>query len=269
MKLHTALTDVRGLDELSRRNAWAQRLDPRAALLTTLLFAGVVVSFPPHELAALTPLCAFPLSLLLLGHIPAGLVARRMALAAPFAVCVGLFNPFLDTAPLLYVGPVAVSGGWISFLSILLRFALTVSAALLLTAVVGFHTLCAALHSLGVPRAFVVQLLMLHRYLFVLLDEAQRLARARRLRAFSGRGMGPRVLATLLGNLLLRSVDRATRVHRAMCCRGFTGTVRVTHVFHFRAADAAFVLGWAIFFALVRSVNLPDALGNLLLHFSR
>ena len=49
-----------------------------------------------------------------------------------------------------------------------------------------------ALERLGMPRIFAVQLLLLYRYIFVLMEEGIRMYRARQLRAFHGRGLGMR-----------------------------------------------------------------------------
>ena len=67
-----------------------------------------------------------------------------------------------------------VSGGWLSFLSILIKFVLTVSTAFLLIAVTSFPGICEALERLKLPKVFVIQLLFLYRYLFVLLEESPR-----------------------------------------------------------------------------------------------
>ena len=71
--------------------------------------------------------------------------------------------------------------------------------ALILIAVTGFNAVCLALDKLGTPRVFVVQLVFLYRYMFVLVDEAARMVRARSLRTFEGGGSAavspPSVLA--------------------------------------------------------------------------
>jgi cobalt/nickel transport system permease protein len=175
---------------------------------------------------------------------------------------VGIFNPVFDRAQLLEIGGVGISGGWVSFASILLRFSLTVSAALALIGVTGFATVCMALGRMGLPRAFSIQLLFLYRYLFVLTEEGLRMSRARSLRSFKGRGLGFAVYGSMLGQLLLRTMDRAQRIHRAMLCRGFDGELRLSRNLAFTARDLAFVAGWLAYFALVRSVNLPQLLGR-------
>ena len=257
--------EVGRMDELGRLDSPLHRLDARTKAVTTLLFIVVVMSFPRYELAALTPFVLYPLALVALGNLPASFLLRKLLIAAPFALLVGIWNPLLDRAPALVVGGCAISGGWLSFASILFRFCLTVSAALALVAGTGMHRLCAGLERLGVPRAFATQLLFLYRYLFVVADEGSRMVRSLELRSFGARPPGLRVYGSLLGHLLLRSLDRAQRVYRAMVARGFDGEIRVLGPTAMRPRDFAFLLGWTAFFGAARTWNLADALGRWLI----
>jgi cobalt/nickel transport system permease protein len=185
-------------------------------------------------------------------------------IVAPFAIFIGIFNPLLDREILLRLGSVNISGGWVSYFSILIRFTLTVTAALVLIALTGFNTVCLSLEKLGVPRPFVVQLLFLYRYLFVLTDEAARLARARSLRVFDSAGMGFKPFVSMVGGLLLRTLDRAQRVHLAMCCRGFEGHIPILRPMRFGVREVRHVAIWVLLFALLRFYNLPVKLGLLI-----
>jgi len=260
--LDNSLFEIGTLDQLATQDTPLHRIDPRAKLITALCFMVTVISYNRYDLAALLPLCLYPLALSAIGHLPGAYLRRKLLIASPFALLVGMFNPLFDQATLLHIGGLPISGGWVSFASILLRFALTVSAALILAASTGFTTVCMALGRLGAPRAFSTQLLFLHRYIFVLADEGQRMLRARNLRSFDGRGTGLRVYGAMLGQLLLRTLDRAQRVHRAMLCRGYDGEIRLNRRFRLRPADFAFVLGWLAFFMLARACNLPQLLGR-------
>jgi cobalt/nickel transport system permease protein len=233
------------LDRLSYLDSPAHRLDPRAKLLATLAFVIAVVSFPKYEVSALAPFVFFPLLMAGVGGIPVRLVIRRVLIVSPFAIMIGLFNPLLDRAPGLTLGTFEVSAGWLSFASILARFALTMSAVLVLTATTSFPALCQGLTALRVPRAFVVQLLFLYRYLFLLAEEAGRLRRARDLRALGAKGRSLRVAAAALGVLFTRTLDRAERIYQAMAARGFDGTVRQLRTLRFGRADALFLAGVA------------------------
>jgi cobalt/nickel transport system permease protein len=250
--IENSLYTIGYLETLSYQDTVIHRLDPRVKLLTTMAFIVAVVSFPKFAVGSLIPFVLYPVALVALGNVPPGYLAKKILMAAPFAFFIGIFNPLLDRQVMAHLGPLAISGGWVSFASIMLRFGLTVSAALLLVAVTGFHKVCFAMERLGMPRAFALQLLFLYRYLFVLGDEAARMVRARALRSFNGRGLGFKTYSYLLGHLLLRTLDRAQRLHLAMLSRGFDGEIRVLRPLHLRGRDVAFFLGWSGLFAVLR-----------------
>jgi cobalt/nickel transport system permease protein len=268
-KIESAFFDIGTLDTLAGRDTPVHRLDPRAKLLTTLVFIVTVASFGKYELSGLLPFFLFPVAMVALGDLPAGYLLKKLLLVAPFAFFIGVFNPLLDREILLRIGPLALSGGWVSFASILLRFTLTVGAALILIATTSFPGVCMALEKLGAPRVFAVQLLLLHRYLFVLIDEGVRLVRARALRSFGRRGQGMRIFGHLAGQLLLRTLERAKRIHLAMLCRGFDGEIRMLRPARIGRPEVLFTLGWSAAFILLRLYNLPQILGGLLTELAR
>ncbi len=259
--IDSAIFDIGALDTLAQADTPVHRLDPRAKVLTSLVFIITVASFDKYALAALLPFCLFPLALVGRARLPLGFLMKKLLMVAPLAVFIGLFNPLFDHRVLLQFGPLAITGGWISFLSILLRFTLTIGTALVLVATTSFPGICMALEGLGAPRVFAVQLLLLYRYLFVLITEASRMNRARALRAFQGRGLGLKTFGVMIGQLLLRTVDRAQRVHLAMLCRGFDGQIRSFRRLRIGRAEVLFTLGWSALFILLRLVNLPQKLG--------
>jgi len=255
--------EIGRMDELGRMDSPLHRLDARAKGLATLVFLLVVMSFGRYEVSALMPLFVYPFALVAWGNLPAGFLLRKVALAAPFALFVGLFNPFLDRETLGQIGSHPISGGMFSFASILLRFVLTVSAGLILLASTGIHRLCAGAAQLGLPRVFVVQLLFLYRYFFVIGEEGLRMVRSVEMRSSGSRSLGLRIYGTLIGHLLLRSIDRAHRIYRAMISRGFDGEVRVMGSTATCWKDVVFVAGWSAFFVAARVWNLSEIVGGV------
>ena len=72
------------------------------------------------------------------------------------------------------------------------------------------------------PGLLVTTLALLYRYLFVLIDELERMQRARAARTFrSSRWKTWQVLASIAGQLFVRSTERAERIYAAMCARGW------------------------------------------------
>ena len=261
-RLAKQVAEIGVTDTLAAQDTPVHRLDPRAKLAATVLYLGVVVSFDRFTVSALIPLVFFPVYLCASGRIPPGYIFRKMVWVSPFALAAAAVNPFLDTQPLTTFCGMNISAGQVSFLSVILRFALTVGATLALLAVTGFYRLVWAAERLGLPKVLAVQLMFFFRYLFVLAAEAIRMMRARSLRTFSNRGMGLRSYGPLTGRLLLRTLDRAERIYTAMTARGFAGTVHSLSPHRFRMRDGIFVAGWTLFFATVRWIDLPAALGR-------
>ncbi|MEJ2201984.1 MAG: cobalt ECF transporter T component CbiQ [Desulfuromonadaceae bacterium] len=267
--IDSTLFDLGTLDTLAGGQSSIHRLDPRAKLITTLVFVATVVSFGKYEISALLPFLLFPLVLLHAAELPAGMLLKKLLLAAPFALFIGLFNPLLDRQILLQIDALQISAGWVSFVSILLRFTLTILAVLILIATTSFPGICLAAERLGAPRLFTLQLLFMYRYLFVLIDEASRMLRARALRSFDGRGMGLKVAGNMAGQLLLRTLDRAQRIHQAMLCRGFSGEIHLLRPGCFGGREILFTLGWSTCFLLLRFVHLPRIVGGLITELLR
>jgi cobalt/nickel transport system permease protein len=261
--LEAGLYDLGKLDRLAYLDTPVHRLDPRAKVLTTFVYIVCVVSFGPYEVLPMLPFALFPVAIAAQGDLPLGFLLRKVAAVAPFAVLVGAFNPLLDREVVGSVAGLNISGGWVSFASILVRFLLTTTAALVLVATTSFVGVCSALERFRIPDVIVTQSLLLYRYIFVLGEETMRVARARSLRSFDGRGMGLGVFGRLVGHLLLRTYARATRLYQAMLVRGFDGRVRITRQLRLRPADLAFVSGWILVFAAFRVIDVPMFLGGL------
>lgn len=261
--IERTLSHVSTLDDLARRDTPVGRLDARAKVVVLLGFLLTLASYGRHDVVRPLPLLVFLVVGMGLGDVPWRVILARLAIASPFAILVGLWNPVFETRPLLYLGNLVVSAGWVSCLSIVERFVFAVAAVLLLVATTGLDAMAAAFGRLGLPRVFVTQILLLHRYGFVLAAEASRMLRAHALRVPAHPRPTLRTMRSLLGELLVRSLARAERVHLAMLCRGFDGELRRTSPMRLRLRDAVFVAGSGAFFLLVRMVNVPRWLGSI------
>jgi cobalt/nickel transport system permease protein len=73
----------------------------------------------------------------------------------------------------------------------------------------------------------------MYRYIFVLVEEAVRLQRARDSRSAVIEGKGPSLLfraqtaGRMIGSLLVRGFARSERVYQAMVARGYQGEMKV------------------------------------------
>ena len=208
------------LERYSEGDGPLHRLDARVKLVATLVYVVTVVVLPVgwwHGLAALGLVLAFVVGLS--GVPPRELLGRWLAflvLVGSLALMVALSHP---RRAALGLAPVA--------LTILAKNGLAFLATLVLVNVTPFRTLLVAMRRLGLPRVLVATLQFMYRYLFVLADELDRMAQARRSRTFrrSGR-LDWGLLTGLIGILFLRAFERGERVHAAMLARGWDGTIR-------------------------------------------
>ena len=229
----------------------------------TICFTLAVASFPGWAVIPLVPFAAYPVILGVGAGLPARLFVRRLAVVLPFAVILGVANPLLDRTPALAMAGVMISRGWMSLAGIVCRTLLIVSAALCLTALTGFDGICAALERLRLPRAFVLQLRLMFRHLSTLSDEVGRTLLAYGLRSGRNRGVAPREWGSVAGSILVRSLDRAERVHAAMLARGAGEMPRLGARRRPRPVDWLFACLWMGWFLLCRLVDLPSLVGDL------
>ncbi|CVK21059.1 cobalt ECF transporter T component CbiQ [Sporomusa sphaeroides] len=265
IKIEANWIDLRYLDTLAMKSTPVHRLNPIVKLIATLVFIITVTSFPKYEISGLLPFFLFPAVLVSLGGLPLLPLCKRLLLVAPFIIFIGIFNPLLDHTPVSKLGSFVLTGGWLSFASITIRLYLTVTAALILVATTGMNALGLALARIGIPRIIVVQILFMYRYLHVLLEEFVRSIQAYSLRSLHGDGIRFQAWGSLLGQLLLRSIDRANRIYQSMLCRGFDGEVRLMHSAALHAADILYLAFWIVFCLSARSFNIPQLLGKLLM----
>ena len=113
-----------------------------------------------------------------------------------------------------------------------------------------------------VPNFIVTLFEMTYRYAGTLMEDAVSLYTAYSLRSGAKKGVEMRDMGTFVGQLLLRSADRAERVYRAMKCRGYPGVIRSECGHGFRRSDYLFPIllcGASLFF---RFVNVPLLIGG-------
>ena len=262
ISINAAVIDLKRLELLADSDTPIHALDARAKVLVTLVFIVSVVSCGRYELARLMPFCIFPAVMIAVANLPALFLARKLALISPFVLTVGLFNPVFDQTELYRIGNIAVTGGWISLASLFARSLLTVGAAFILIGTTGFAAVCQALERLGIPQLFTVQLLFLHRYIFLLADETCRASRARELRSCGKKGLGIGSFSSLVGHLLLRTWQQAARIHCAMLARGFVGQFHARRQSRFEVTEICYLLGWSSLFIILRRFDISGIIGK-------
>ena len=209
------------------------RLDPRVKVLVALGFILGVALLPDAAWMAYGAAALLIAAATVAARLSPGLVVRRSLLGLPFLLA-AVTVLFTVPGQALWSGPWGLAltdAGLMRFGSIVARSLLSIAAAVLLTATTRFPDVLHALRHLRVPAVLVGIIAFMYRYLFVLVEEVQRLLRARAARSArlpgtkGGGSLGWRaaVVGHMAGQLLVRSLDRSDRVYQAMQARGYRG----------------------------------------------
>jgi len=144
-----------------------------------------------------------------LSRVPPLFLVQRLALLSPFVLGVALVNA---------LQPAAAA----SWRIVAIRGLLCLLTVTLVSNTTPFSKILRVLRMVRVPGLLITTIALMHRYLFVLAEEAERMRRARASRTFRReRRFQWRVLATVLGQLFVRATERAERIYDAMCARGW------------------------------------------------
>lgn len=239
-------------DELAQGNTVAHKLHPMAKIVTTLAFIIVVISSPGSDMPALCPYFLYIALFAAFAETPFSIICRRVLPVLPFVLFAGLSNVIFMRTSAVSISGVVISEGVVSCMALVMKTVLTVSAVVLLTVTTQSSDIFAGLRRIGLPQVLVTVCMLCFRYISMLMQEAGNMARAYHLRSGTKKGISIRHMGTFIGQLLLRSIDRAERVYAAMRCRGFDGDFRYGEPRRFTSGAAVYTLLLSAVFAAMR-----------------
>ena len=142
-------------------------------------------------------------------RLPLIFLLKRLLVLSPFVLGVALVNAFQP----------ASHTNW---LAVTVKSMLCLLTITLVSNTTPFSRILHVLKSVRVPALLITTIALMHRYLFVLVDESERMRRARLSRTFTrGQRFHWHALATVVGQLFIRASERAERIYDAMCARGW------------------------------------------------
>lgn len=262
-----ARRDIKQIEELANGHSLIHDRSSVAKLLVTLLFLIVVQSFGKYELSGLMTMLILPLFAYRAANIELSLCFYKLRFVLPFILLMGVVQPFLDRTPQLSVGTFVITGGMLSMATMLLKVTLCLMASFLLAATTSVTGLCGALDQLHIPQVITSCLLLCVRYVETLLEQTEVMWESYSLRAPGQKGIHPRAWGSFLGQLILRSVDKADSLYTAMCLRGFQGSFPKGDMMEERMTDRRsllYFIGSVCVILLARFFDLAEWIGGRL-----
>lgn len=255
---------LKSIENIVNKNN-SEKINSLSKFIVTIIYILSVISMNKYEISGLLPFIFYPVILLNKSEVPIKLILKMWLFGIPLVIGMGIFNIFLDRRIFIPLGIFSITYGMISFISLFIKGCLTIAAGIALICSVDIESLARALNKFKVPKIFTSQIVFMYRYIFVLMESVCQVNNAYMLRAPYQKGINFKVWGSLLGQLLIRSFDKAQTIYEAMLLRGFQGEYITYENEKFRFIDLAYILIWVIFFLIVKNVNLSRVIGNIVI----
>ncbi len=259
-----SMNTINSLEEMAEGNTIIHHLHPMIKLVTTILYLVLVISFDPYNLTGLMVFAFYPVILMALSEIPYKPLLKRLLVALPFSFFAGLSNIIFDQKLAMMIGSIPISYGVISFTTIIVKTVFTVMAVLILIATTSLPQISYQLLAIKVPKIIVEQIMLTYRYISVLLEQVSNMYTAYILRAPDAKGIKMKDMGIFVGQLLLKSFDRAENIYYAMKCRGYDGNYLYAKPNKVNQIDWIYLLVVGIVLLLMRFFNLSQIIGSFL-----
>lgn len=224
-----AIKQLHTVDELAARDTFMSGVHPAGKLLVTVLFLMTLLSFSAQNFTGVLSMVIYVMVLYQLGELSVRHTVRHLWGLFLLLLLVGIANPILDQKVAVYWGTMPVTEGMLSFITLFLKGGLALLSAYGLMATTGVDALCYGFQCLRLPQMLIVVIMLIYRYIMLFLKEAKRKMLAYSMRAPGQKGVHFAAWGSLLGGMLLGSIDRAEVVYESMQLRGFQGEFHMVH----------------------------------------
>lgn len=207
-----------------RKDIVINQIHPAIKIVITMVYLICLTSLSKYQLSGVILYMIYPIVMMRFSQIPIRRSLHKVWGLFPVVCLIGLVNPFFDRAVVFYIGRFGVTGGVISAFTFAMKGALAVMSAVLLICTTTIEGVCQGLQTMRLPDTLITMFLLMYRYLYVLQKEAGQIWEAYSLRAPGQKGIHWKAWGSLVGMLLLRSMERAQEIYHSMQMRGFDGS---------------------------------------------
>lgn len=262
-KIQKALNQIEELNSLNQRDQWMNAIHPLVKLSLAIIYIAFTVSYSKYMLNGLIAMAIYPIFAFYAADLSFKDCLYRLRLILPVVCIVGIFNPIFDRQIVVEIGGIGISAGWLSMLSLMIKGIFTVLSVYILVATTSIEEICYALRLIHIPTTIVTVVLLIYRYLFMLFKEAEKITIAYKLRAPGQSGIHYKAWGSLVGQMLIRSMDRASSIYESMELRGFSGEFVIDKKQGFDFKSIFYLLAWIIIFYLLRHTDILTIIGNI------
>lgn len=214
-----AIYDIRKIDELGDMNTKIRKIDSAIKIIVTIIYVIKILSIKQFTILNITCIVLYPLILFIIGKVQIKFILKKVIYVFPIILGLSVINLIID-----------FSYSEIYF-SVLLLFKCTFAlvGTLLLIVTTGINNLAFGLKKLKIPNILIMQILMLHRYVILMMEECYKVKSAYELRTLGEKSMTMKDYVQIVWQMFLKTLDISENVYEAMKLRGFEGELYINN----------------------------------------
>lgn len=251
------------LDEYAHLDSYIHswQIKPKFIGIISLIFSFAFI----QKLALLPLIILITIILYVLSNLPLKFLYSRLRYPGIFILTIVMLLPFLVGKTVIFSWGFwqIKQEGCLLVLLVVTRFVFILTTAIVLFATAPFLTTLKTLQELGLSSIISDMMLLTYRYLKELGDRLIIMQRALQLRGFHGHNLSRRnlkVIASLMGTLLVRSYEDSQLVYQAMILRGYGHQLSTTKFKQNPIHSGNWIACWGVV-----SISLSLILGQILM----
>lgn len=211
-KLDKALHEMCSLDKEASGDRKLNKVPAGIKMILTFAYILAVMWIDLNRPDYLILMLAFPTAIFILSDISFIKCFGRMKYVMGFVAVMAAAN---------FIFSKDKTEGLLLMAGLLLKGMLTVIAAYILIVTTKIEKICGVLRKIHIPEIIVTTILLTYRYINILIKEFKRMSESYQMMAVSKKGIDIKYSGAFLGNLILRSIDKAKVVYDSMNLRGY------------------------------------------------
>lgn len=262
-KIDNAIKAVHHIDNQANQEGYLNKIHPFAKLIITVIYIVLLTSIQKYNLIITLAMGIYLIVIGIIGDLSIKNCAKALKVVVILLIVLGIANPILDRNIITYIGIIPITTGIISMITLLLKGVFAIIASYFLILTTPIEEICYALKMIHIPNILITIFMLIYRYIIVFLKEVQRIWTAYSMRAPKQKGVNYKVWGSMIGSLMIRSIDRAQVVYESMELRGFNPDTFFIKNQKFDKKSILYFFIMLIVLIIIRFVPIFEIIGRL------
>lgn len=265
-KIEDAIYQVHYIDNNSNNNNILNKIHPLVKLIISVVYILFLTSINKYNLTITLAMSIYLIIVSIMGDLSIKNCIKRLKIVLFFLIIIGIANPILDRQVVTFIGIIPITTGMISALTLILKGIFAIISSYFLIVTTGVENICYALKKLHIPNILITIFMLVYRYIIVLLKEVQKIWIAYSLRAPKQKGIHFKAWGSMIGSLMIRSIDKAEVIYQAMELRGFSPDNFFMKNQKIDRTSIIYFMAGLLLLLIIRFIPVFDLIGNIFVH---